>query len=618
MSRTAQTAFATAIALILLSAAPAGAQQAQTPHPFRSASISLNPNRGAMPQFRIAHDGTRYTHLEGRLETRFRIKAKVKAGYRIAGFVLATVDPTTLTDKVADVIREAGQVHIGAETELGKGERTIERNVAFSLDARQAFNGILPIDQTMVDMCNSAHSELPSEDAVVNTAGITVFAGFSWHKRSSVFQANETGWGFSDGRPAIAFTTIEVQVVCNGKPVPRAAELPPTRARPKPVSVDLGVGQHGETCPKAVTVKAYADYKSPTTATMRMLAMGKRAGRIRKVETRRVEAFGKVWHRAETEFGYTMDPGEKTFKLLVDGIADAERTVTIDCPPFKVISAWLKYEVKDGGLCPKEIVETATFKTTRPGWVDYVIKHQSGLPAWQDRLTARRSGGGYSATHVRTFTVGEFDSQFMADVKNSPANSGWVGLKVECPVVQAVTGATDQGSLPRIRPERTPQETIVKTAPQAAMPDLIRPNVAPQQAVIGNSSKLVKPAQKPVCSGGRLVKASSNPAVYRCLCAQGKPRQMKKGWLCPATLAPQAAKPLCRDGVVRNGKCVCGASKTLIKGACRPIETGTQIRARTITRTSPAIGRKALTGKKRLIRRTKNGKELLPGVLPVR
>ncbi len=617
MSSAAQAAFASAIALTLLASTPAGAQQTQTPHPFRSASISLNPHRGATPQFRIAHDGTRYTHLEGRLDTRFRIKAKVKSGYRIGGFVLATIDPTNLTDNVADVIREAGQVHVGAETDLAKGARTIDRNVAFSLDARQAFNGILPIDQAMVDMCNTAHPELPSEDSVVSTAGITVFAGFSWHKRSSLVQAGDGGWGFSEGRPAIAFTTIEVEVVCSGKPVPRAAGLPPTRAKPKPVSVALGVDQRGETCPKTVTVKAYADYKSPATATMRMLPMGKRIGKIRKVETRRVEAFGKVWHRAETAFSYTLDPGEKTFRLRVDGEADAERTVTIDCPPFKVISAWLKYEVKDNGICPKEVVETATFKTTRPGWVDFVIKHQSGLPAWQDRLTARRSGGGYSATHVRTFTVGEFSSQFMADVKNSPANSGWVGLKVECPVVPAVTGASNDMKPRRIEPGRSRRNTIVKTAPDATGREMAEPSIAPRQAVIGKPPKWIKPTSKPVCQGGRLVKASSGPTVYRCLCPLGKPRQVRKGWLCPARLAPRAAKPLCRGGVVRSGKCACGPSKTLIKGTCRPNAASTRIKARTFTKTSPAFRDKALTGKKR-VKRRKTKRTLLPGLQPVR
>lgn len=348
---------------------------------------------------------------------------------------------------------------------------------------------------------------------------------------------------------------------------------------------------------------------------MRMRRMGNRPGKIKKVKTRKVEAFGKVWHRAETEFKYTMDPGEKTFKLRVDGNADAQQTVTIDCPPFKVTSAWLKYEVEEAGICPKQIVETATFRTTRPGWVDYVIKHQSGLPAWQDRLTAKRSGSGYSATHVRKFTLGEFNSQFMADVSNSPANSGWVGLKVDCPVVAAITGATDEKS-PR-RPEAD-RETIVKTAPESAKPEVAQPVIAPQEAVTGKPPGRVKPAAKPTCRGGRLVKASSSPTVYRCLCSQGNPRKVRKGWLCLAKIAPRAAKPLCKGGVIRSGKCVCRPNRKLVKGACLANTVGKQIKARTETKTLPAIRRKALTGKKRVNRRKKNGKTHLPALRPIR
>ena len=627
MQKRYQTALASIIAIttVIASAGFGNAQQSQTPHPFKSASISWNPEGGtpSVPEdIEVGHNGDRYTHMQGKFETRFRVKAKVKLNHRILGFVLATTDPTNLTDAVDEQIRSAAEKHVGAEVRVGDDFRTIDRSQTFSLDAVNAHNGF-SFEQQVVSMCNDAHPELPTENVSVNSGGITVFAGFSAKKRNALVQAGGAMWDSGHGRPAIAFTGIPINIVCIGKPAPRSAGLPPERARPKPVSVDLRVEQHGETCPKSVTVKAYADYKSPVTATMRMLGMGTRAGPIRKVKTRKVEAFGKVWHRAETEFKYTMDPGEKTFKLRVDGNADAQQTVAIDCPPFKVTSAWLKYEVVEAGICPKQIVETATFRTTRPGWVDYVIKHQSGLPAWQDRLTAKRSGSGYSATHVRKFTLGEFNSQFMADVRNSPANSGWVGLKVDCPVVAAITGATDEKNPRRPEAERAPRETIVKTAPDSARQKVALPGIAPQEAVTGKPPRRVKPAAKPTCRGGRLVRASSSPTVYRCLCSQGNPRKVRKGWLCPAKIAPQAvkpqaAKPLCKGGVIRSGKCVCRPNRKLVKGACLANTVGKQIKARTVTKTLPAIRRKALTGEKRVNRRKKNGKTRLPALRPIR
>ena len=226
--------------------------------------------------------------------------------------------------------------------------------------------------------------------------------------------------------------TFTVTVVCDA--FPKKAELPPPpRATPKPVAVDLTVTQRGSTCPKTVTATAYADYLSPRTKARLRLSVGNGFPKIRVVKTRKVEAFGKTWHRAQADFNFTLDPGQKTFKLRVDGNeASKTKTVTIDCPPFEVTSAWLKYEVAKTDRCPRKVIETATFKTTRPGWVDYAIKRDNGAVMAEGRLTATRQGNGYAATAMRELTVGEIDAQFMADVKNRPANSGWVPLKIGC------------------------------------------------------------------------------------------------------------------------------------------------------------------------------------------
>jgi hypothetical protein len=724
-----QATFASIIAItsVIAGTGTGSAQQAQTPHPFKSASISWNPEGGTNsvpPEIKVGHDGSRYTHLEGKLETRFKIKAEVKSRYRLFGFVLATTDPTNLTSQVDEKIRLTAEKHVGAVESLGAQNRTIDRNVFFSLDAANAHNGF-SFEQEVVDMCNDEHPELPSEKTTVNSGGITVFVGYSAHKKRDLIEVPGIAiWDFSThSRPAIAFTTIPFNVVCTGKLAPRSAGLPPPRAKAKPVSVDLRVDQHGETCPKNATVKAYADYKSATTATMRMLRMGNRLGKVKKVKTRKVEAFGKVWHRAEAEFEYTMDPGEKTFRLRVDGVADKAQTVTIDCPPFEVTSAWLKYEVQDTHACPKKIVETATFKTTRPGWVDYEIKHQIGATVWEDRLTAKRIGKEYVATHVREFAIGKLDSLYMADVKNRPANSGWVRLKVDCMKVSGgditftdangpscprkatalINIETDlEGPVPyelscsggrtwkrtataqnmqnghivaldvlpltiskteriscelhskvngQMRSLKVKHHTYQCITPKFETPTddiATRPGsnqTAPQvDNVISLPARIIPPRKaRPVCEGGKLLKASSSPSGYRCACSKNRRvKTISGGWRCAALpafkkakkrkadtkkagnkkvikRAPKraAVKPLCKGGTVRSGKCVCGKNLKPVKGICPAGTAKTLFKAKSKKKPAAAVRRNAPARKKQ-VGKSKKMKLLLPDAQQVR
>ena len=223
-------------------------------------------------------------------------------------------------------------------------------------------------------------------------------------------------------------TMLELKVACD----PPEQKVSPPRAANKLHSVDLKVTQHGERCPKDVTVTAFANYTWPANSHMRLSVDGG-VSKFRVAETHKVTFAGKSWHRAEATFKYNLDPGQKTFKLIVDGGDETHtETVEIECPNFKILSAWLTYEVANTNTCPKQVVERAIFYTTRPGWVKHEIKHQGGLVVSQGKLTAKREGDNYVATAERTLTMNEIDAQFMADAVGDPTNSGWVPLKVEC------------------------------------------------------------------------------------------------------------------------------------------------------------------------------------------
>jgi len=249
------------------------------------------------------------------------------------------------------------------------------------------------------------------------------------HKHHSVWDGIFSDQSFGPAAETGVTTALELKIACD----PPEQNVNPPRAANKLHSVDLKVMQNGERCPKDVTVTAFANYTWATSSRMRLSVDGG-VPKFRVAKTHKVTFAGKSWHRAEATFKYKLDPGQKTFKLTVDGGEETHtETVEIECPNFKILSAWLTYEVAKTNTCPKQVVERATFYTTRPGWVNHEIKHQGGLVVSKGKLTAKREGDKYVATAVRTLTMNEIDAQFMADAVGDPANSGWVPLKVECP-----------------------------------------------------------------------------------------------------------------------------------------------------------------------------------------
>ena len=132
---------------------------------------------------------------------------------------------------------------------------------------------------------------------------------------------------------------------------------------PKPASVDIRVKQTGNTCPKDAEVSAFIDYEKPMTGRFKVIHNGK-PGQTIEIKAREVSLAGKTGYRIERLERYTLDPGKHDFQIKVIGGGQSEkRTIDVECPPFQVISAWLKYDVEDKATCPKKVVETATFYT---------------------------------------------------------------------------------------------------------------------------------------------------------------------------------------------------------------------------------------------------------------
>ena len=415
-----------AAAMLVATAFAVTVAQADTPNPFTSASIKWLDARGLPATIFVEHDGSTYTHV-GSLQTRFRVKAHVKTGYRIYGYVVT----------VGDVNGLVGLAGSPPEGSWGATGATYDRSVDRSVDFAQPLDAITAM--VAVNRCNTAFSELPSVDKPLGGQElIPVFAGFSAGKWQGSGSQQHGYWypSAASSRPAIAAANVAVQITCRGKPAERSAEIVP-----KLLNVDIRVEPRGEACPKETKVTAYVDYAEKTTARLRANYNGQTGG-FRDVETREVTFAGKTWHRAEFTFIYYLDPGEHKFRIEVESGPNSRwEMVDIDCPTFKVLSVWMKYEVENKPTCPKKVVETVTFKVTRPGTINYEIKHQGGLVMHKDRAEANRQGLGYEAVATRYLTMNAFDAEMMADVKNSSANSGWVRLKVEC--LEILSGTLD-------------------------------------------------------------------------------------------------------------------------------------------------------------------------------
>ena len=117
---------------------------------------------------------------------------------------------------------------------------------------------------------------------------------------------------------------------------------------------------------------------------------------------------------------------------MIGGGESPTRSLDVDCPPFKVTSAWLKYEVEDKDTCPKKVVEEATFHANGPGDAPYRIKTQGGLVVTQGTAHIAREGDNYVAKATRTLSMGAFDQMMQLELVNDPSAGDQKPLKVEC------------------------------------------------------------------------------------------------------------------------------------------------------------------------------------------
>lgn len=288
------------------------------------------------------------------------------------------------------------------------------------------------IGDAVLNACNAKleGEEVPNE---VISVGVPVTATLSVNTRKRVrtaFDASGTDPSTDPFNPPFnggdvsKTTTFMMEVNC--------LPLSKAEAPPKPVSVDIRVAQKGNSCPKDAEVTAYIDYQKPMTGRFQVIHNGAPSETI-EIKARKVSFAGKTWYRIERLERYELDPGKHEFQIkVIGGGQSPTRALDVDCPPFKVSSAWLAYKVEDKDTCPKQVVEEATIYGNRPGDAPYRVKTQGGLLVTQGTAHIVREGDKYVARATRKLTISAFDQMMQLEIVNDPAAGDQKPLKVEC------------------------------------------------------------------------------------------------------------------------------------------------------------------------------------------
>jgi hypothetical protein len=270
-------------------------------------------------------------------------------------------------------------------TESVGGKNSINRPVNFKLHSGKIAefgfaNGIIA-------QCNAVLSQNPTliHKSHSFTTFLPVTVGFDTFKGSG---KNYIGQAVHGPGPHPVQDIDKSRTIAVGIPVVCVPKPEPAKAPPKILEADIGVTTSGNVCPKPATARVIIATEAPRTVSYKI-----RRGPTYTTadwiqgETKEVPNLlgtGKsAILDATHEFG-KLDPEHTTYRLVIQGEDPTpQKWVYVDCPPFEVLSAWLKYDVEDKATCPKKVVETV------PAWCPTRSSIRADL--WSIRARSRPS-----------------------------------------------------------------------------------------------------------------------------------------------------------------------------------------------------------------------------------
>ena len=404
MKKLAKTVSAVVLALTVV-----GATQAAAKPKLHEAQFFGSPDNA--PTVRVGAENGRWVLMKSPGIT-YRFSYYVKANRPLQMVMVGAGDfPAEL---MAPFVR--GKISTGSNlqrTAWGQGSFTLPNNQIGSDRAK-----VLAACNALLDQGKSTAAQHETHASLQLVARVTV--------RSAPVHTGTTGFSRLHG-------TTMVKVICE----PEGTDI---QAPPEPYSIDLNLTSLEDKCPQKTEVRAFIRYKVPATARFRFVHNGKKSV-WHEIKARKIDGKpkpevspGASQYLVERVKYYHLDPGEHRFRIeMASGKKSGIETIKIKCPPFKVTSDWLKYDVEDTPVCDKWVEEEAIFKSTRPGSAPFRIKTQGGLEVHSGTAKFERDGLEYVARIKRKLKMGAFDQDMLAEITNDPAaNSGWTRLRVEC------------------------------------------------------------------------------------------------------------------------------------------------------------------------------------------
>jgi len=395
-----------AVALSLPLALPASADF------MKKLSVSPASNGIGGPVIEVESDGQSWTGIKPvSRELEMRVDIEAGSGWRVTNAYIGVPS----ADFGGTSNQSEGTFRIGG----GEDVKSLKFVQPFSFHT-----GNLALDaQAIVNACNAGNHPATQERTVFSDIGVGIKAYFR-KRREAKRDIVEAGQDDA-GRSETAYARANITIRCLAGP--SHVELPP-----KPVSVDIRVTQKGNSCPKDTEVTAFIDYEKQMTGRFQVVHNGK-PGETIEIKSHKVSFAGKTWYRIERLERYKLDPGKHEFQIkVVNGGESPKKSIDVKCPPFKVTSAWLNYEVENKDVCKKQVTETATIFGNGPGEAAYRVTIQGGLAATQGVAQVKREGDKYVARRTRNLTMGEFDKMMKLEIVNNPSVGDQKPLKVEC------------------------------------------------------------------------------------------------------------------------------------------------------------------------------------------
>ncbi|MBX9465894.1 MAG: hypothetical protein KL840_23485 [Aquamicrobium sp.] len=450
-------------------------------------------------------------------------------------------------------------------------------------------------ERAIVNGCNSRWTETESGHSFRYSLPLAMHADAREHRRKRFpYYLNEYE-GYGDFARAIATGFVGLKVECLGtdtkpsrpdsKPPsssdgePRSAgEDPADRSGPIEVKMDLDIAG-GNACPRNAKITTRIVYDHPKTAKFDIVRNGKILKTVEIEARREALSDGSTQWVVDRIDNVDAKAGQNQFRIVVKGGGrSGMKVANVECAPFQILFSNLAYNVANGGTCPKQVWETATFSATGPGEATMQLVQENGSVFYEKKLTAILKNGEYRLVNQRVLSIDrDTDEKFRAQIKGqSGVHSKWAQLKVSCPKRTSPKPENKKEGPKKLDTKPKTSHSTGTKAPRA--------NPRPQKKAEPARTNPVSKKPQIVCKGGKIFNGS-------CQCGSSKTRRKigERQYQCIAVAKPPAknkavrsnpmprdkaarANPaskkqslICKGGEVRGGRCHCGKKKVAKK-----------------------------------------------------